>query len=512
MAKIKIKSKNVKNKEGQDNMKNKKNNGITLIALVITIIVLLILAGVTIATLTGENGILTRASQASEQTEIAEEKEAIGLAYTGVLADNNGTGVSADKLQEELEKNGYNATVVDNGDGTLTVTFESGNEYTIDANGNISEPTISNIIATMKIVGEKVTNPPVPTGFTYTGEGTVDTGYVIQDSNGNEFVWVPVDKNQKIQINVTSKSGNIESISLTDPYGDNIILPDTDNLGISYSNTEIDPIINGTYKLSVTVGEETKEVELNVNSLYAQRMWELDMLTEEIAIAKGYENLDDFMQKYFYMPEGTSVEDTKAMIASSYKQGMFADTEDYTNQVNANGGFYIGRYEASESSGGVAIVGDVTPWNNISQINALSYANSMYTSSEFTSSLLTGAAWDRTLSWLEETGEVTLEEIIVDSKRWGAWDRTLSWLEETGEVTLEEIIVDSKRWGNYADDTFSGTTSSGTTSLINTGSMTQTRVNNIYDLAGNLFEWTTEADDADDRVLRGRLLPRQWLY
>ena len=37
-----------------------KNNGITLIALVITIIVLLILAGVTIATLTGDNGILTR--------------------------------------------------------------------------------------------------------------------------------------------------------------------------------------------------------------------------------------------------------------------------------------------------------------------------------------------------------------------------------------------------------------------------------------------------------------------
>ena len=46
----------------------KKNNGITLIALVITIIVLLILAGVTIATLTGENGILTRASEAGEET------------------------------------------------------------------------------------------------------------------------------------------------------------------------------------------------------------------------------------------------------------------------------------------------------------------------------------------------------------------------------------------------------------------------------------------------------------
>ena len=53
----------------------KRNKGITLIALVITIIVLLILAGVTIATLTGENGILTRASDASKETEIASVKE-----------------------------------------------------------------------------------------------------------------------------------------------------------------------------------------------------------------------------------------------------------------------------------------------------------------------------------------------------------------------------------------------------------------------------------------------------
>ena len=49
--------------------------GITLIALVITIIVLLILAGVTIATLTGENGILTRAQDAKKDTEIASVKE-----------------------------------------------------------------------------------------------------------------------------------------------------------------------------------------------------------------------------------------------------------------------------------------------------------------------------------------------------------------------------------------------------------------------------------------------------
>ena len=65
-------------------MKNKlstTNNGITLIALVITIIVLLILAGVTIATLTGDNGILTQANNASIQQSHGAVKDAIILAY-----------------------------------------------------------------------------------------------------------------------------------------------------------------------------------------------------------------------------------------------------------------------------------------------------------------------------------------------------------------------------------------------------------------------------------------------
>lgn len=52
-----------------------KNKGITLIALVITIIVLLILAGVAIATLTGENGLLNRATDAKTNTDNAQIKE-----------------------------------------------------------------------------------------------------------------------------------------------------------------------------------------------------------------------------------------------------------------------------------------------------------------------------------------------------------------------------------------------------------------------------------------------------
>ena len=56
-------------------MKKSRQKGITLIALVITIIVLLILAGVTIATLMGNNGLLTRAQEAKQRTEVSENEE-----------------------------------------------------------------------------------------------------------------------------------------------------------------------------------------------------------------------------------------------------------------------------------------------------------------------------------------------------------------------------------------------------------------------------------------------------
>ena len=72
----------------QKEIKKLNNKGITLIALVITIIVLLILAAVSIAMLTGENGILTQAQRAKEQTSVAEEKELIALAYNAAVTKN----------------------------------------------------------------------------------------------------------------------------------------------------------------------------------------------------------------------------------------------------------------------------------------------------------------------------------------------------------------------------------------------------------------------------------------
>ena len=65
----------------------RKENGITLIALVITIIVLLILAGVTIAMLSGDNGLLTRAQDTKANQAIAGAKDEVALAYNDALSD-----------------------------------------------------------------------------------------------------------------------------------------------------------------------------------------------------------------------------------------------------------------------------------------------------------------------------------------------------------------------------------------------------------------------------------------
>ena len=70
-------------------MRNRKENGITLIALVITIIVLLILASVSIAMLTGNNGILTQAKHAKQATIEAAEKENNDLLELEMIANNS---------------------------------------------------------------------------------------------------------------------------------------------------------------------------------------------------------------------------------------------------------------------------------------------------------------------------------------------------------------------------------------------------------------------------------------
>ncbi len=145
------------------NRKQKLNDkGITLIALVITIIVLLILAGVAIATLTGDNGILTKAVTAKEKTEKAAEDEATKLKILENIGNYNTGTTVAEAIKQDLPY-----------ENNTPITDEFGNKITVPAG--------------FKVIKD---NPTDPTP-------SVKDGIVIQDviyegTFGSEFVWIPV--------------------------------------------------------------------------------------------------------------------------------------------------------------------------------------------------------------------------------------------------------------------------------------------------------------------------------
>ena len=120
------------NKTKKTNLKDVR--GITLIALVITIIVLLILAAVSIATLTGENGILTKAKTAKEETEKAAAVEKVKVEVMGSF-DRSG------KLDlEELKKNLQKVEGLENditGQQFPITVIVDGQQITVQKNGTV---------------------------------------------------------------------------------------------------------------------------------------------------------------------------------------------------------------------------------------------------------------------------------------------------------------------------------------------------------------------------------------
>lgn len=153
----------------------KRNKGITLIALVITIIVLLILAGVTIATLTGDNGILKQADKAKTETDEKGALEAVELEVAGSF-DNKGNYQSS--LAKTNLENNLKATVTDKGNGKLKVEYK-GYIFNVDVNGDVRIK--SNIDYSKLKVGDYVDYHPDNVDTTYDKFGETYSGY----TNGN---------------------------------------------------------------------------------------------------------------------------------------------------------------------------------------------------------------------------------------------------------------------------------------------------------------------------------------
>ena len=390
----------------------KQAKGITLIALVITIIVLLILAAVSIATLTGENGILTRANDAKMQTEIGEEKEAIGLAYNGAMAKNNGRGVSYQDLNDQFELNGRTDANANRGN-PITVTFDSGRAYEIDVNGNIAEtkpPITFEQAKEDSMLGEKTDSKvavddatvTVPAGFQIAQDSgnAIDEGIVIEDINDNQFVWVPVED-----------------------------------------------------------FEEFKREHFGTSS---QKWWSGTFVTDGLSANNLYEPTSD-------------------------GEANNSEVEKMYRSVKYNGGFYVGRYEAGKDKTNPE---KVVVQKGADVYNEIGWADTDDMKDE------TGGAVELARNFDTQNEYTTVESTLIYGVQ---WDAIMRWMKDEPNLTGGKYVQDSTGMGWYSDNSEDEVHQTG----IDVDSNKSNCVKNIYDLAGNVREWTMESCNTNNRVPRG---------
>ena len=351
-------------------MKKLKEKGITLIALVITIIVLLILAGVSIAALSGQNGILTKAGEAKTKTELASIEEARALTQIEAATNTNGTIFK----------------------GTTT---ESGTSKEVEVK--------------------------IPSGFAVSqveGENLIDNGLVIIDTNGNEFVWVPC--------------------------------------------TEVE----------YTKKRDTNDGWMNKQYEYTNKNW------------SDTKNYDTRLQ---------SIKDNEGFYIARYEAGIPENaTEIY---ANTDGATYTKNDKKNQTTYTPGSKKGLQAWNLVSQTNSKILAEKMITNSSAKSYLVDGNAWDVVCRKMSETKNV------LDSTSWGNYYNNTT----TAYDKLNTLFAlhNANTWGSIATYSKGQVTGApigtGSNRLeLSTGASDDFKAYNIYDIAGNMWEWTTEEGTIKD--------------
>ena len=451
-------------------MRNKEK-GITLIALIITIIVMLILVGV-VVTVVIQSNLLGTAKTAGDKYKTAYEDESNmsevtinGEKYASIEDYINNNQMSSIKINMEVTHEDTAVTA----DGTNIKSIEHG--------------------------------APIPVGYSYV-TGEKNTGVVIQDNTtSDQFVWVPVLKNQKIKIEITAEE-EITEIKLLDPIGTQITTPSPS--GKNYT-ASVEPTTNGEYTVTVKTASDEASKTLYVKSLYAQDITSMRDLYLAIIkeIAKEQNITEDEAAKILTEGQCNTVEELITTIKQMMQQYTDSDIAIHEGSVNKYGGFYIARYEAgseeprTSSSGTEAAVlsqANKYPYNYISQTDSITKAATMNNEkTNVTASLINSAVWDRAMNWLEETNAVTRAELF-DSTSWGNYGN--SKFNFTGKYSTNNGT-------SFTDATVSIEKPENSSYLLGTGVTDYTKKNNIYDLAGNCCEWTTESRSSATRVCRG---------
>ena len=203
------------------------------------------------------------------------------------------------------------------------------------------------------------------------------------------------------------------------------------------------------------------------------------------------------------------------------KTGIANQIANLTKSIYKYGGFYIGRYEAGSKtprtfSSGVTTLGikqDMYPYNyvkwgdsmsSIGTTGAVYLSNSLYNTNEYgaTSMLCTGACWDSMLDFIKDS-----KHSVKDSTTWGNYKNSETFEITRGSYAVFDIYNNTLGSFNNVGSKYSKM--KDTSILLTTGATERNCSKNIYDVAGNCFEWTTESYSSSLRVYRGRLLRRR---
>ena len=474
-----------------------ENKGITLIALVVTIIVLLILAGVSISMLTGENGIIKNATKAKESTDTSSDLEFLQLKATEALMDyyqKNTTESEDEYILDKWDADKTNKIDVHTADKTITY---NGKVYAIsDIVGNESEKkkitenslkqiTVSNVEneedkkilsnGKVRIIVEEENGmrAAIPNGFYYV-IGKPSTGLVISDrygdddkntKGGNQFVWIPCSE-------------------------------DSTATSLNTNGTEV------TY-------EKVNGLATTWRRYYSGKQWYYTKVPD------GYKN--EKTEIVDWKDDGGdlgSVKKYKGFYIARYEAGLPADENLWSWQNDAKYGWTNGKNPGDTAGERNSNISKMTPvskknnasWNRVSQVNAITLSEKMYAgSSVVTSKLVDSYAWDTILAWYKKTG--------VDCSESTSYGNYLnSKLSLTNMLYAVHIYHDGVNgtndksdWKSYASKYTIGTidvparsSTPGTDRTLYelpTGALDMTKKNNIYDLAGNMWEWTTETGE-----------------
>ena len=280
-------------------------------------------------------------------------------------------------------------------------------------------------------------------GSTAPSQNSVDHGLVIKDEKNNEWVWVPVD-----------------SATLATMYEES---SDEKTLCGTTGETAVKTKL---YSKTITIGTDSDKTTMTRTTPGTSD----DYREPDLVVGSDGVGLDakDTYYKTILGETGTK-EQLAQLFVDEYKAMI--------ESVSKYGGFYIGRYELS--SEGV----------------------------QKDKATLTNTSW---YNLYKKCTELQASDKVKTRMIWGCqWDVTMNWLISSGAKTSDEVNKDSSSWGNYhytsvkADDGTTILKASGTKAKLNTGKTTFTMANNIYDLAGNVWEWTQEAHYTLNRAVRG---------